>query len=96
MAGPGFVLGAMEVVELDTGAEWECSSLQDLTQPWVFVNHFKHHQQRRLLSQPPASGAGAIGRFFHALTAQTMPLQAVERIIWCRRDAFSQVHANVF
>lgn len=37
-----------------------------------------------------------MGRIFHGLAAQTLPLQAVESIIWYRRDACFQVHANVF
>lgn len=84
------------MVQLDTGAEWECSPLQDLTLPLDFVNHFKQHQQQMPLSQPPAFGAGAVGRFFHGLAAQMLPLQAVESTVWCRRDACSQAHANVF
>ena len=36
----------------------------DLDMPVGFVNYFKHHRQWRLLSQHPAFGAGAIGRFF--------------------------------
>lgn len=64
--------------------------------PVRLVNYFKHHPQWRLLSQYPAFGAGAIGRFFHGLADQMLPSQAVESIIWYRRDACFQVHANVF
>lgn len=64
--------------------------------PMGFVDHFKHHRQWRLLPQYPAFGAGAVGRFFHGLTVQMLPFQAAESIIWYRRDACFQVHANVF
>jgi len=35
-------------------------------------------------------------KIFHGLAVQMWPLQAVESIIWYRRNACFQVHANVF